>query len=257
MPQLAASPDAPPVNLLDAEPDLGLLLPDARREAAGRVLLAQRRTLAPGRWEDRFTGVAPEHMGLLVLDGFLACQVEMADTVSAHMVGPGDVIRPWQRSDPDRMVRSYTRWTVVAPAELAVLDRRVSEAIAHFPEVNAMLVDRLAQQMEHIAISQAIGRLNGVDRRVLSLLWHLAGRWGRVGAGGVQLPLQITHGLLAELVGARRPTVSTAVSKLVASGRIERLERGGWLLLGRPVSPSAPTAPPIVGRFSRNGVAAR
>jgi CRP-like cAMP-binding protein len=63
------------------------------------------------------------------------------------------------------------------------------------------------------------------------LLWQLAGRWGRVTGEGVRLPLPLSHGTLAELVAARRPSVTTALGRLVAEG-VVRDERGGWLLQG-------------------------
>ena len=65
------------------------------------------------------------------------------------------------------------------------------------------------------------------------LLWHLADRWGRVRSEGVLLPLRLTHSVLADLVAARRPTVTTALAEL---GRQELVEpqTPGWLLRGEP-----------------------
>jgi DNA-binding IclR family transcriptional regulator len=45
----------------------------------------------------------------------------------------------------------------------------------------------------------------------------------------------LTHELLAELVAARRPSVSTALSTLAAAGRIER-DGPRWTLRGDPPS---------------------
>ena len=60
--------------------------------------------------------------------------------------------------------------------------------------------------------TQAISQLVRVDRRLLALFWHLAERWGRVTGDGVLVPLTLSHRMLSQLVGARRPTVSTALS---------------------------------------------
>ena len=57
-------------------------------------------------------------------------------------------------------------------------------------------------------------RLTRVERRLKALFWHLAERWGRVSGDGVIVPLALTHRILGQLVGARRPTVSTALSEL-------------------------------------------
>jgi len=48
------------------------------------------------------------------------------------------------------------------------------------------------------------------------------------------VPLTISHRLLGELVGARRPTVSTALAALERQGRLRRREDATWLLLGEP-----------------------
>jgi CRP/FNR family cyclic AMP-dependent transcriptional regulator len=77
-----------------------------------------------------------------------------------------------------------------------------------------------------------------VDRRLLALFWHLAERWGRVVPGGVHLPLRLTHRILGQLVGARRPTVSAALTELVSEGEVARRADGTWQLTGR--APSSP-----------------
>jgi hypothetical protein len=50
---------------------------------------------------------------------------------------------------------------------------------------------------------------------------------------GVRLPLALPHRTLATLVGARRPSVTTALSGLSRDGLVERTE-DGWLLHGDP-----------------------
>ena len=227
---------AAPVALLDAEPDLGELLSPARFAEARRMLVTQVRTIDAGAWSgDLADHPTADDLGLLVLDGLLARDVVMADNVSSHLVGPGDVIRPWQRSDPGRLLRAESRWTVLKTVEVALLDRRVGASLVRYPEVNAMLIERLSDQMHRVAIAQAICQLNGVDRRLLALFWHVAERWGRVRPQGVVVPLAVSHRVLAGLVGARRPTVSTAIGRLTARGELERLEDGSWLLTGEPV----------------------
>jgi hypothetical protein len=73
-----------------------------------------------------------------------------------------------------------------------------------------------------------------VDRRLTALFWHLADRWGRVSINGVIVPLALTHRMLGQLVGARRPTVSTALSKLADRGELVRQPDASWLLRGDP-----------------------
>jgi CRP-like cAMP-binding protein len=73
-----------------------------------------------------------------------------------------------------------------------------------------------------------------VETRLLVILWYYADRWGRVTPTGVLLPVRMTHSLLARVVGARRPSVSTALGKLQERGFVERTDNGHWLLLGPP-----------------------
>ena len=65
------------------------------------------------------------------------------------------------------------------------------------------------------------------------LLWHLADRWGHVRPDGIAIPIQLPHTLLAELLAAQRPTVTTAMSELTRRGLIVPMHRG-WLLRGQP-----------------------
>jgi CRP-like cAMP-binding protein len=45
--------------------------------------------------------------------------------------------------------------------------------------------------------------------------------------------MRLTHALLADLVAARRPTVTSALSELSRRGLVRYLE-DGWLLIGEP-----------------------
>jgi len=66
------------------------------------------------------------------------------------------------------------------------------------------------------------------------MMWHFADRWGRMTRDGARVHLPITHSVLASVVGARRPSVTTALGRLEAQGMIERLGDGEWLLRGAP-----------------------
>jgi CRP-like cAMP-binding protein len=79
----------------------------------------------------------------------------------------------------------------------------------------------------------AIIHQSRVNTRLLMLLWHLADRWGRVRTEGVMLPLHLTHSVLADLVAARRPTVTSSLSELTRNGLVTPRDRG-WLLHGDP-----------------------
>jgi hypothetical protein len=178
-------------------------------------------------------------------------ELALADNVSGELLGPGDVVRPWQAAGPERLVPFKIRWTVLEPTRLAVLDRRFAVTLARFPQVNAMLIDRLTERSQRLGLMQAISQLNGVDRRLLTLFWHLAERWGRVTSAGVTVGVAVPHRVIAQLVGARRPTVSTALSQLAERGELVRQADGTWLLTGAPVGLPTEEAARIVRRRRR------
>src|SRR5262249_56356354 len=103
---------------------------------------------------------------------------------------------------------------------LALLDRRTAAMLSRYPEINAVIVDRLSERAQRLTITQAISQLNRVDRRLLALFWHLAERWGRVARHAIAVPLVLSHRLIGELVGARRPTVSTAPAQLARAQQL-------------------------------------
>ena len=106
-----------------------------------------------------------------------------------------------------------------------------------------VILDRLNARAERLAVTQAISQITGVETRVESLLWHLAERWGRVGREGVIISIALSHRMIGAMVGARRPTVSTAIARLAEHERITRRADGTWLLTG-----SGP--PPVIAPAS-------
>jgi CRP/FNR family transcriptional regulator, cyclic AMP receptor protein len=234
-------PDRLIAPLLELDPDLGQLVPAERQAVARRELRVAVRVLETGPWDaDKLSGASPEHVGLLILDGVIAREVLVSDTVSTELLGPGDVIRPWRLQESATLLRHSVRWNVLTRSRFALLDRRLSAELGRYPEVGAAIVDRMNERAARLAVTQAISQLNRVDRRLLALFWHLAERWGRITSGGVALPMTLSHRMLGQLVGARRPTVSTALSELVAEGEIARRDDGSWLLTGAPVGVPAP-----------------
>ncbi len=223
------------VALLDLDPDLGTGLSRERMARAAHELRVQVVTLPRGQWAG-CGGVSPDryHVGLLVADGVIARETVLEDTVSTELLGPGDFLRPWAAGEGEELLQKRVRWQVLADARLAMLGDSLGAALPRYPEVNTALIDRACVRAQRLATSQAISHLNSVDRRLMALFWHLAERWGRVTGDGIVVPLAISHRLLAELVGARRPTVSTALAALDRQGRLTRREDGTWVLHGEP-----------------------
>ena len=222
--------------LLELDDDLGQLLTDERRAAAERELRVRVATFPVGEWDaGRLVDADPSHIGLLIADGVLAREVVLEDMVSTELLGPGDIVRPWRVGGPPKLLPLTVRWNALSPVRIGLLDRRVAADLARYPEIVAVIVDRVTERAQRLTVTQAISQLNRVDRRVLALFWHLAERWGRVTRDGVAVPLVLSHRLIGELVGARRPTVSSALADLARDGQLVRRDDGTWLLTGDPV----------------------
>src|SRR5690242_16565144 len=200
-----------------------------------RQVTTQLIRLDPGTWQLRLADADLEgHLGLFVLDGLLTRQVTIGEATCAELLGGGDVLRPWTEIDSEiASIASEARWQVVIPTRVAVLSSRFALQVCRWPTVTASIIDRAVQRSRWLSFHLAVCHIVGVEARLLLVLWHFADRWGRVTASGVKLPLPLSHGLLAGIVGARRPTVSTALGVLRDQGRVERTE-GGWLLHGGP-----------------------
>jgi CRP/FNR family transcriptional regulator, cyclic AMP receptor protein len=62
------------------------------------------------------------------------------------------------------------------------------------------------------------------------VLRHYADRWGKATPEGTVIPFAFSHELLAKITGGRRPSVSTALSRLSRKGSVARLDDGSWLV---------------------------
>jgi hypothetical protein len=223
------------VAVLASDPYLAEDLSREQFALALRHVLADVITLPTGPWAvgpDDFDGVGS--LGLLLLDGLLAREVTVGDYTCAELLGPGDVIQPWLRIGQEQSVATEIDWDVIEPVTLAVLDRGFCQRAAPWPEIQAAVARRLMHRTHWLAFHLAVCGLRRVDDRLLSVLWHFADRWGTVTPHGVRVDVRLTHQVLAAVIGARRPSVSTALRRLADEGRISALPRSRWLLLGNP-----------------------
>lgn len=219
------------VRVLDVDPDLGARIADSEAGAAADAAFAAAVRLERGPWTEMPRRVDPGALGFLVLDGLLTCTVRVAGRANVELVGRGDVLRPWMSNEGT--VPQEIRWNVLIPAQLAWLDRDFAVRTARWPEIAAALVERLVVRARHLLFQRGASALPRVDERLLLVLWDLADRWGKVRVDGVQLPLPLSHSLLASIVGAQRPSVTTALGRLRRDELVHQIP-GGWLLLGEP-----------------------
>jgi CRP/FNR family transcriptional regulator, cyclic AMP receptor protein len=223
-------------RILEEDPDLSERLPLEEQERASREAVAPVQTLEIGVWDEPDD---PAHyregFGLLLLDGMIARRVTLGRFDCTELLGSGDLLRPWSfASAATATVSSHVSWNVVDPVRFAMLDRRFALSVAPWPEITAALMDRIIQRSRWLAFQLAVCHVVRVDTRLLLMLWHFADRWGRMTTDGARVRIPVTHSVLASVVGARRPSVTTALGRLQDEGMIERLGSGEWLLHGSP-----------------------
>ena len=223
-------------RVLDEDPDLHERVPDSERNRATLEAVASVHALDLGVWDEPDTpNTHHDGFGLLVLEGMIARRVTLGRFDCTELLGQGDLLRPWSFAGAaSASVSSKVTWNVVEPVRLAELDRRFALSIAPWPEVVANLMDRIIQRSRWLAFQLAVCHVVRVDTRLLLMMWHFADRWGRMTRDGARINLPVTHSVLASVVGARRPSVTTALGRLQEQGLIERLPDGAWLLHGSP-----------------------
>ena len=222
------------VRVVEAFPEIVEHLDPDQQEIARRQLVADLIVAKTGSWMPQVPTNVPGHLGLLVLDGLLSRDVILDKPLATELVGQGDLLRPSDRDGVDAPVPFGVSWTVLEPARLAVLDPVFARALGQWPSAMATVLRGASNRAHSLAITLAVSNLRRVDVRLLMLLWYLAERWGRVTPDGVIVPLRLTHETLARLVGAQRPSVTTAIRQLEDEGRLQRTPDRLWLLCGDP-----------------------
>jgi len=190
-------------------------------------------TAAEGEWIPPADGPG---MGHMVIAGFLARHVELAGGSCIELFGPGELLMAADNDagDPFDMVPADVRWTALAPVVLAELGGDFARSAAAHPALQAALLARETRRSDALALRMAVIQLPRVSSRLNFLLWHLAERFGSPGQSGVLIPIHLSHGLLAEMVGAEPAEVRTALRELAEQGVISQAPRGLWLNGGPP-----------------------
>jgi hypothetical protein len=113
------------IRLLDVDPDFaaGVDAPTAARAAAATVVPLQ--YVPPGPWEPSSL-CEPESLfgpfAVVVVDGLLTRDVQLADRIATQLIGAGDVLAI---GEPEETIpRTEHTWTAATDVRLAVLDRR-------------------------------------------------------------------------------------------------------------------------------------
>jgi hypothetical protein len=240
------------VRVLEADPELAAMLSPGELEEATRRSLARVVRVAPGSAPPEVSGHPRGYgLGLLILDGVAIRRGSCGHHSAAELVGPGDLVQPGHQRGSCAAVVPLARvqWRTLTELRLAVLDHSWTATMAAWPHVMEALTTRAVARAHDLLQTMAIAQVHSLDERLLLLLSHLSARYGTVRGDGVVLELPLTHAVLAELVVARRPSVSTALRRLSDAGHLE-YRSGHWRLIGRePLqAASASIAAPISPR---------
>lgn len=212
------------VDLFAVEPEFATGI---ARELPVRVFKLTRGPLpAPGAGERGLN--AP----FLVLEGVVVRNVWVCGRKTAELIGPGDLVRFGSYAEL-AMLPMQESWSVLERALLAELGSPPDRWQGSTQISASAMIARATASADRLALQRSICAHVRVDLRVLGYLWYLADRFGVVTLDGIRLTVPLTHSLLAELIGARRPTVTTALQKLVENGHLVRDGRG-FLLQGAP-----------------------
>lgn len=191
--------------------------PPAAPPAAGGL-----RSVRRGQRLDRDEiGTAP---AFYVTAGVWLVESEVGAGRAASLLAKGDVLVGSATADLRRPVVLH------ALTDAEMLPFSPTLAARRSPELAAQLVLRLLEQQACDAELRCVSHISRADERVLELLRVLGGRFGRATDAGVLLPLGLLHRHLGLLIGARRPTITTALATLTQSGRV-RLLGGGYEVL--------------------------
>lgn len=216
-------------RLLELDPDLADGLPPSRLEEAVEAGAVEIQYVPKGDWQPSTPVRGTEGFGLLIVSGFMVRRVGRAGWCGAELLGRGDLLRPWQTPGRNSTQPFEAAWQAISATSLARLDQDFVERVAPFPQIATRIVDRAMLRSRHLAFELAILQQRRVEDRLRTLLWLLADRWGYVTSDAVRLAAPLTHALLAELVAARRPSVTTALGHLAEAGEVTR-DGSEWVL---------------------------
>lgn len=233
-------------HVLLEDTELYAALRERERDRAVADCLAQVATLSPGTWpsRERAPHLCGGGLGLLILDGLVLCRRGFDGRYGAELLGAGDLLRPTQEAEDGTRPSLHTSRRVLAPTRVAVLDLDFAKAIAPYPQLSEELLARAINRSRNLAVLMAIVHQPRIDSRLEALFWHLATRWGKVRSDGVLVPLKLTHSVLADLIAARRPTVSSALGELSREGVVRACD-DGWQLGERDGAGAPPVAATI------------
>jgi biotin operon repressor len=190
------------------------LSPEDRDHAIS--VLSGCRTIALESGVPLFTNEFPTEALLLVDDGFVVLRATISPAVRSVVTckaGPGSVLLAPARAEV-LVGLGRSRLTVVDPGARAELVRATAVADRLVQQL-ALALRRNQEAIASFAPARHVDRVRGK-------LLELAGSYGRVVRDGIRIDFPVSHGLLAEMIGSSRETVTRAVAHLQRVGFVDR-----------------------------------
>lgn len=183
-------------------------------ERCGKRVLGRRQVL--------FTRGEPRSTVFILRTGMvkLMRQTTSGNDVIITLCGPGELVGFSGLSKSTTRVASAQ---VVEAGEAFVIDDRDFRALmAARPAIALAIIESLRWRMESVADSLTDVVSEDVPNRIVRLLQRLAAGKGERRDGEWALDLRLTHQELANMIGARRQTVTTAINDLHRDGVLRR-----------------------------------
>jgi len=144
------------VSILEADPELGEHLDPQASALARRHVLARVERVERGRWEPSSRGdSALNGAGLLVLEGLIMREIVLVGRETAELLGPGDVLKPFDTQEDFEALPVRAEWQVCEPAAFAVLDHRFVSVAGRWPELLDSILARSNQRTRRLAVQLA------------------------------------------------------------------------------------------------------
>ncbi len=216
---------------MDAAPELGARLSERDREESRERAILPSYELPVGDWElselEWAGSVNGSVHGFLVCEGLLTLDVRFAARTCMRALVTGDIVF-FDGIEVDSISSSWG-WSALEPSHLAIFDERLLVIGRRWPQLLAAIITRASEQTRQAHLQQAISQLPRVEDRLIALFWSLADRAGTSGPDGVAIPINLKHATIAQMIGARRPTVTLALTSLAEQGLLAR-QPSGWRL---------------------------
>ncbi len=180
--------------------------------------------------------------GVLVCSGFLLLETSFDGRAIAELVGPVDVLLAPRPGPLSSSCETSSR--PIGPVRLALLDDDFELRAAPWPGILTTLLRRAGERAVRSSAERSMLAVPNVELRIQLFLRSYAAQWGQVRDDGFLVPVAVTHDALGLLIGARRPTVTTALSALRARGVLVLQADRTWLLRPDDVPALTRSTPP-------------